>query len=248
MSERLKRRLPLVAAVAAVVALISFIIVDRQVRRFRLDTGETRPIVDAAVAEVQALHPSSLDEPSFRQALEKLRHTPYVGGVWLIHPDGRIAFSNVGFADHGRVQEWATEETQRILSEMPEGFLTPQQRVALLAASALQSEGEHNDVFRQMIRPLRSGDGAELGFVGVSYSVSAAPSGFPGYGYATALFLVPIGLLVYWLMLPWWVFLDAKARGERAWVWTLFVLIGNLAALFAYLLTRHPAVKIPDAD
>ena len=60
------------------------------------------------------------------------------------------------------------------------------------------------------------------------------------YGYATALFLVPIGLMVYWLVLPWWVFLDAKARGERAWVWAMFVLLGNLVALFAYLLARHP--------
>jgi hypothetical protein len=248
MSERLKRRLPVVAAIAVMIALISFIIVDRQISQFRVDTGETRPIVDAAVAEVQTLHPSSLDEPSFRQALERFRHTRYVGGVWLIRLDGQIAFSNVGFADRGRVEEWATEETRRVLSEMPDGFLTPQQRTALLAASAIQSEGEHNDVFRQMIRPLRSGNGAELGFIGVSYDASTASGGFPGYGYAMALFLVPIGLMVYWLMLPWWVFLDAKVRGERAWVWALFVLVGNLVALFAYLLARHPLPKISDAS
>ena len=248
MSERLKYRLPIVAVIAVVVSLISFSIVSRQVRQAHIDAGETRPVVDAAVAKIQELHPSSLDEPSFRQALEKLPQTQYVFGIWLIRPDGQIAFSNVGYANHGRVEEWATEETQRILSEMPESFITPRQRTAFLAASAIQSEGEHNDVFRQMIRLLKNDSGAELGFIGVSYNINAASSDFPGYVYATALFLIPIGLLVYWLVLPWWVFLDAKERGERAWVWAMFVLMGNLVALFAYILTRLPLPKNPDAS
>ncbi len=248
MSKRLKHQLPIAAIIAVTVTLVGFIIVSRQLNQSKVDIGETRPIVDAAVTEIQALHPSSLDEPSFQQALETFRHTPYVYGVWLIRPDGQIAFSNTGFANRGRVEQWATPETQRVLSEMPEGFLTPQQRTALLAASAIQSEGEHNDVFRQMIRPLQSDNGSELGFIGVSYDISAALSDFPGYGYATALFLIPIGLTVYWLVLPWWVFLDAKTHGERAWVWAMFVLMGNLVALFAYLLTRRPLPKIPDVS
>ncbi len=181
-----------------------------------------------------------LEEPGFRQALDKLSRSRYVCGVWLIHPDGRIAFSTAGFATRGSVQEWARAETRRVLSEMPEGFLSPPQRVALLAASAIQSEGEHNDIFRQMIRPLRNGDDTVLGFVGVSYQATPDADVFPGVGYAITLFLIPIGLLVYWLALPCWVFLDANARGERAWIWAMFVLLGNLVALFAYLLTRHP--------
>lgn len=247
MSKPLKHRLPIVAVIAVAVVLISFIIVNHQVSQSHVDTGETRPVVDAAVAEIQALHPSSLDEPSFRKALEKFCHTQYVNGVWLIRLDGQIAFSNTGFANRGRVERWATQETQRVLSEIPEGFLTPQQRIALLTASAIQSEGEHNDVFRQMIRPLQSNDGTELGFIGVAYDINTEMSGFPGYGYAVALFLILIGFMVYWLVLPWWVFLDAKARGEQAWVWAMFIFLGNLVALFAYLLTRHPLPKIPDA-
>ncbi len=244
MSQRLKHRLPIVAVIALAVALVSFLIVGRQVRQSKVDTGETHPIVEAAVAEIQALHPRSLDEPSFRQALERFRQSQYVAGVWLIRADGQIAFSNTGFVHRGLVEQWATPETQRVLSAMPEDFLTPQQKMALLAASAIQSEGEHNDVLSQMICPLQSEDGIELGFLGVSYDISPSLSVFPGYGYAIALFLLPIGLMVYGLALPWWVFLDAKARGERAWVWALFVLIGNLMALFAYLLTRHPISKM----
>ena len=240
MSENLKRRLPVAAAISVLAALIGFIVVSQTHRRVSFDSGETRRTVDAAVAELQAMRPSSLDDPPFQQALEKLRRARYVAAVWLIHPDGQIAFSNTRFADRGRVEEWATEETHRVLSEMPEGFLTPLQRTALLAASAIQSEGEHNDVFRQMVRPLRASDDTELGIVALSYDVNPGLGGFPGIGYAVAVLVIPVGLMVYWLALVGWVFLDAKVRGERAWVWAMFVLLGNLVALFAYLLARQP--------
>ena len=245
MFERLKHRLPVVAATAALVALICFIVVDRQIKQFRVDTGETRGVVNAAVAEVQALHPNSLDEPSFRQALEKFRHARYVVYVWLIRPDGQIAFSTAPSANHervGGVEKSATEETRRILSEMPEGFLTPQQRIALLAASAIQSEGEHNDVFRHMIRPLHNGNDVNAGFIGVAFDARPNAGAFPGITYATTLLLIPVALLVYWLALPWWVLVDAKRRGEKAWIWAMFVLLGNLVALFAYLLARRPSL------
>jgi hypothetical protein len=226
-----------------VVAVMSFIVVERQLRQCRADTGETRRAVDTAVAAVQALRPNSLDAPSFRQALEKLCHERYVVYVWLIRPEGQIAFSNsAGAANRGSVEQGATEETRRVLSELPEGFLTPQQRVALLAASAIQSEGEHNDIFRQMIRPLQDSNNGHVGFIGVAYAAAPDSGAFPGVTYAVALFLIPIGLLVYWLALPWWVWLDAKDRGEKTRVWAMFVLLGNLVALFAYLLTRRPSL------
>jgi hypothetical protein len=240
MSERLKRRLPVAAAISVLVALTGFIVASRTHRRVSFDTGETRRTVDAAVAELQAMRPSSLDDPPLQQALEKLRRARYVAAVWLVRPDGQIAFSNAKYADRGRVEEWATEETRRVLSEVPEGFLTPLQRTALLAASAIQREGEHNDVLRQMVRPVHASDDTELGIVAVSYDANPGLGGFPGVGYAVAVFMIPLGLAVYWLALAGWVLLDAKVRGERAWVWAMFVLLGNLVALFAYLLARQP--------
>ncbi|MFC1763260.1 hypothetical protein ACFL6U_14425 [Planctomycetota bacterium] len=240
MSNRLKRRLPVTAAISIVIAIVGFIVVSRTIHSVSLDTGETRRIVEAAVSELQALRPGSLDDLSFRQAVESFRHTRYVGRVWLIYPDGQIAISNTQSAHDERVDEWATEETHRILSEMPEGFLTPLQRTALLAASAIQREGEHNDVFRHMVRLIRTGDETDLGIIAVSYDANPELGSFPGIGYAVALFVIPLGLAVYWLALVGWIFFDAKAHGERAWVWALFVLLGNLVALFAYLLVRQP--------
>ena len=77
----------------------------------------------------------------------------------------------------------------------------------------------------------------------MSYSASPDAGTFPGMSYAVTLFLIPVGLLVYWLALPWWVFADAKVRGDKAWVWALFVALGNLVALLAYLLVRRPSFQ-----
>jgi hypothetical protein len=103
----------------------------------------------------------------------------------------------------------------------------------------VQAEGEHNDVFCQLLRPVRAPDGSLAGLVGVTYDVS------PGGGLPSLLFiaLVLVGLAamaVYWLSLPLWVWLDARRRGERAVVWAVFVLLGNLVALLAYILVRAP--------
>ncbi len=236
----MRRKLPFVAAAALLVAVVCLVLVDRQRRQFLNDTGETSRVVEATVARIQALRPDSLESPELTRALRRLAATRAVALVWLIGADGQIRFSTAPYANHGKVEQWALEETRRVLSEMPAGFLTRQQQIALLAASAIQREGEHNDVFKHLIRPLPGKQDAELGFVGVAYEVSFQVSGFPGLSYAILLLLAPVLLLAYWLALPWWVFLDARGRGERAWVWALFVLLGNLVALLAYLLARHP--------
>jgi hypothetical protein len=240
MCEPVKRKLPFVAAISLVVAVVCLVAVARQRGQLSSDNGETTRVVEAAVAEIQTLRPDSLEAPRLRQALQRLAATRPVVMVWLIGADGQIRFSTAPYANRGQVEQWALAETRRVLSEVPAGFLTSQQRTALLAASAIQREGEHNDVWHHMIRQLPGRQDTELGFVGVAYDVNSRATSFPGLGYAVPLFLVPVGLLVYWLALPWWVFLDARLRGERAWVWALFVLLGNLAALLAYLLARHP--------
>lgn len=234
-----KRILPVISVGALAVAITGFLFVSGKMKTLRLESVETRRTVDAAMAELQALRPASLEDPGFRRALETFSRERSVVYVWLIKADGKIAYSNSKRADLGSVDEYATEETRRLLSELPKDFLAPQQRIALLAASAIQSEGEHNDVFRQMLRPLRAGNGDDLGFIGVSYDAASDTGAFPGLMYAVALFLIPSGLLAFGLALAWWVFIDAKERGEKAWIWTMFVLLGNVFALFAYLLTRR---------
>lgn len=49
----------------------------------------------------------------------------------------------------------------------------------------------------------------------------------------------PVGLAAYWFSLPLWVATDARRRQEKAVVWGLFALLGNVMALVLYLLVRR---------
>ncbi len=46
-------------------------------------------------------------------------------------------------------------------------------------------------------------------------------------------------LILFWLSIPAWMALDAQKRRERAAVWGLFGLLGNIMALVVYLLVRQ---------
>ena len=202
------------------------------------DTGETRRVVDGTLAQLQALQPVSPDDAAFREAVRQARDAQYVAYVWLVTPDGEILEGYRAIA-RGTVADSATDEMRRVLGMLPGDTLSDGQRTALLAASTMQKEGEHNDVYRHLLRQIHGPDGALVAWVGVTFDVSPAVSA-PGAGYISFVVALFLAMAVYWLALPAWVWLDARARGERAGVWAVFVLLGNLVALIAYLLVRAP--------
>jgi hypothetical protein len=231
--------LPLVAVIGASVALLCTIASTAERHSNLADTGETRRVVETTLARLQALHPSSIDDPAFREAVVQAKDDPYVAYVWLFAPDGRILQGNRAVAPDSPVDGSATGETHRVLEILPAGTLSTDQRLSMLAASAMQAEGEHNDVFRHLLREIRGPDGGLVALVGVTYDVSPGV-GSPGLGWMATLLAGFLGLAAYWLSLPAWVWLDARARGERAWVWAVFVLLGNLVGLITYILARRP--------
>lgn len=244
MRKRVKKLLPVIALIGALGALIGFVLLSYQRASFLVDTGQTRPAVEATVAQVQALHPTSVDDPALQRAVEEALHAPYVATVWLFAPDGRIVYSagSTAIRAQGSAEALATDETRRVLETLPQDALTERQRTWLLAASAIQAEGEHNDVYRHMVRAVHAPDDSVVALVGVAYDVSPAVGAEPALGWIGALLGWLLAVGVYWLALPLWAFLDARDRGERAWVWATFVLVGNLVALIAYVLARAPRV------
>lgn len=249
MLDQFKRLLPVTALVGALVLLIGFGLVSHFRQPLVTETGETRLVAEAALAELQALRPSSVDDPVFREALAETPRKPHLASVWLIAPDGRFVCALGGTAEStpaGRTaEELATYETRRVLSTLPDDALSQQQRTWLLAAAAIQREGEHNDIYRHLLRGMRDADGRLVGLVGLSYQASAVGVG-PAYNVSLLASLT--GLAMYWLSLPLWVLLDARQRWDYAMVWAIFVLIGNLVALIAYLLARSPRPRTAPAS
>ena len=237
MSKLHRNWLPIIILVGLVVGLacVGLLSVERQ--NALVDTGETRAAVDVTVDRLLALHPAGVNDSTFREAVANARQAPYVAGVWVIDLDGQIVVGG-----SGTVQERATEQVRRVVDTLPADALSEQQSVALLAASAIQAEGEHNDVFRHLLQPIIGPDGEPVGFLGVAYDVNPW-MGAPSFWWIAGILLGLAGLGVYWLGLPLWTYLDARERGERAIVWAIFVLIGNFVAFLAYLLSRTPAQK-----
>jgi len=65
------------------------------------------------------------------------------------------------------------------------------------------------------------------------------PSNMPMIGWALGL-IDDFALPGYWLLLAWWVYLDAKIRGMNAPPWGLLCLASNVIGLFTYLIVRNP--------
>jgi hypothetical protein len=193
--------------------------------------------------QLGATAPASLDDPAFREAVAALKGVPGVATVWLFSANGRLVYAKGAMARStppGTAEELATKDAKRVIDALPEGALRPEQRTWLLAASAIRREGEHNDVLGHLVWPIAGKDGSTVAVVGVAYDSMPALS--VGLGWKLAVIGGLVGLALYWLSLPVWVFLDARQRGEKAVAWAVFTLVGNLGALIGYLLARVPPV------
>jgi hypothetical protein len=239
MVNKLLKILPWASLVGAALAAAILILGSGQRTAMLTDTGETRLSAEASLVEVTSMQPAVIDDASFQTAVKNLLDAPYIATVWLVDPDGNITYSSGSTARQGNVKEAATAEMETVLSALPEDALSPEQRLQLWTASVIQAEGEHNDVYDHLLREVRDPGGNLVALVGVAYDVSLGISQINTAWIIEMLALV-LGLAVYWLSFPLWVFLDARRRGEKAVVWAVFVLLGNLAALIAYLLVRAP--------
>ncbi|NMB90088.1 MAG: hypothetical protein GYA17_17155 [Chloroflexi bacterium] len=231
-------RIPWIALVGAGVAVAALAALFSLRQDLLVDSGQTRPVAEEALRQLSALRPQAVTEPGFLERVGQAVGKDALATLWVFDPAGKLVFSQGSTARAAVTGAGATPEMQRALDALPAGLLDEQQRLALGLASAIQAEGEHNDIYRHLLRPVYAEDGSLAGYLGAAYEISP-DAGLPGAPYLLSLLAFVLGLGVYWLALPWWTWLDARRSGERAWAWAAFVLIGNLVPLLAYLLVRH---------
>ncbi len=126
------------------------------------------------------------------------------------------------------------------LDALPEGTLDGDQKALLLAAFAIRGEGEHNDIFRHVVRPVRDAAGRTVAVAAVAYSAARTVSGREDILWLAGGLARLLGLALYLLSLAAWVLLDARGRERYPWLWAAFVLVGQLVGLLVYLLARKP--------
>ena len=204
------------------------------------ESNETRQAAVAVIERFQEIRAISIQDPGLYELAVSAVQLPYIATLWLISPEGEIVHSVGSTAMQGTIEERVSKELNALLNVLPVGELSGEQVFMLSAASAIRSEGEHNDVYRHMVQPIHTGNGSLIGLIAVAYDVSPGIRMIPGIWQQVSLVALLLCVGVYWISLAFWTFLDARRRGERAWIWAVFVMMGNLMALLAYFLVRVP--------
>ncbi len=199
--------------------------------------------LDELVAAVRQGGAASLQSD---QVLGLVRNLPYVGMSILVDGEGQVLYSTLPSGLFGPLRSQsltdglrkrlASGQLARLLASLPPDALTPGQRLLLQTSYALQAEGEHADIYHYAGRLLTDSEGNPVGAVAVAYERSNLP--VPPL-YQGLLLGALAALALYWVSLPLWVYLDARARGERAWLWGALALGGNLLGVVTYLLARR---------
>jgi hypothetical protein len=227
----------LAASVAAfVIASLALIAANGRRDGWLKETGQTRRAVEESAARLLPATAESASDPRLRGGVAQLAQQPYVTRLWLVDPSGRILLSRNSPGREGEsVHDLAPDDFAAVLRGAPNAALTDSQRTQLLAMSAQRRDGDHNDVFRPLLRVVRTPAGTDAAFIALCYLVNPESSGF------IPLVLAAAGLVIYWIGLVGWVFIDARARRENAALWALLVFFTNLVGTLAYLLaTRRP--------
>lgn len=238
MLAKLKPVLPLLMVAAFVVFWGSAILILCDLHRtYTAHAGETKVPVEATVGRLRALHPADINAPAFRKAVSNAARAPHVAAIWVYTPEGKPLYGKGCILRQAVQNPRGTQPTRELLDSLPSGMLDSRQRGALLTVASLQAEGEHKNIYHYMVRTALSPTGEVIGLIGVVYEKNSVP--VPSRDVALA-FAMIVAAFIYKLSLITWVFMDARQRGERAWVWTAFALIGDIVALIAYLLVRSP--------
>jgi len=233
-----KRNWMAAVAVAGIAwSVVSGIILNQRRARTLVDTGVTRAAVEEAWRRLLPKSVESARDAGLLKAAAELDKSAYVAATWVVGLDGEIVFQRGGPGKAGdRVQDLARDDMAPALEALVAGTLTGTQRLQLLAVGAMRREGEHNDVFRHLARVVTSATGAPAALVVLAYDVNPAVGAAPDAVYLALLLTGLAGFGIYWLGLPLWAALDARARGDAALLWGLFLFFTNLVGLVAYLI------------
>lgn len=203
------------------------------------ENPENRKMAYEKLKQLRIDSKNDMDNRSFYEYLNKTLSGSVINSKWLIDDKGIIRYASGMMAQstpvNSSVYSSINKQSRGLLDTVDES-LDPLQKELLYIAAKIRSEGEHNDVLGHIILPLKTSSNELAGFVAVAYELDN--SGQSTRTYVIISFALLVCFLFYWLSLPIWVYFDSRNRAEKNILWVLFVLIGNLPAYIAYLITK----------
>ena len=269
MNERLKdtlhRWLPKLAILSVLVMLSSYLFAEYYVRP-RLDAAakarkeehdkshqilqgtrqakarEARAALERIVGLIDTLDGNSQTQEALSKAVAQEES---IGQLWVTNDQGRIVYygrHKPPIRNVAGIAGFSLNSLTEILDMVPEDLLSPIQRTAILLPEVMRTRHGGNI----LVEMTRVKDGL--------IAITVAPVRLPPETLHQQLWekaerlrlwlntirlVVLVGLILFWLSIPAWMTLDAQQRRERAAVWGLFGLLGNMIALVVYLLVRQ---------
>lgn len=203
-----------------------------------IENTANRKIAIDKLKQVSLEHEEQLNSKAFFDYVDKSVIWDVANTVWIIDEKGEIVYAKGMMAASTplNVSVYSLIDDQsRGLINAVEGNLDALQKQTISIAAAIRREGEHNDVYGHLVVPLKTNRNELAGFIGIAYSLSNSEPPFSIYAIGFALFIC---FLAYWLSIPVWVYFDSRKNNEKSLLWTIFVLIGNLPAYIAYLISK----------
>jgi hypothetical protein len=203
-----------------------------------IENTENKKIAFDKIKQISLESKETLNSKSFFDYVDNTIFGNPINTIWIITEKGEIVYAKGTMAASTPANtnvHNSIDYQNRGLINAVEGSLDTIQKQLISIAAAIRNEGEHNDVFGHLVMPLKSNQNELAGFIGVAYSLDNSNPPFEIYLIGIAIFVC---FLVFWLSIPVWVYFDSHKRNDKYILWTMFVLIGNLPAYIAYLISR----------
>jgi hypothetical protein len=203
-----------------------------------IETNQHKTMIIKIIQDQLSDNKGDPNDKTFQKHFDKLIDGKVIHTVWLVDTSGRFVYAkglmSAGTSINSNAFDRTDPQSRGLISAV-EGNLDKYQKMMLYIAAAMRREGEHNDIYGHIVMPLKSVSSGITGYVGIAYELGEPRQ-------ASVRILIGISLavffLIYWLSLPLWVYYDSRERKSSGMLWTLFVFLGNLPALVAYLIWK----------
>jgi len=220
------------------VTLMAIVIVFKPTKN--IDNVVNRKIAYEKIKQIRIDNKEAIQSKSFHDYLNNVLNDGVINTKWLISDKGIILYANGMMAAstplNSSVFLSIDDQSRGLLNAVDESLDTLQKEMLYIAAT-IRSEGEHNDILGHIVIPLKTSSNELAGYIGVAYELGNSEQSIQLYVIISIALL--ISFLFYWVSLPVWVYFDSRNRNEKYILWTMFVLIGNLPAYVAYLLSKN---------
>ena len=182
----------------------------------------------------------NLNSKAFFDYFEETLHCSVINTRWLVSGKGEIIYANGVMAPstplNSSIYSLVDAQNRGLIDAVECNVDSVQKRMMYVAAS-IRREGDHNDLYGHLVIPLKTSSDVLVGFAGVAYSLDDSEP--PIQNYYVIIIALIICFLMYWLSLPLWVYFDCREKNNNYILWSIFVLLGNIPALVAYLISNR---------